>query len=54
MEKEAAKAAKAALKERLTPIFALSAGQISEKDLYDFGSDKLFSLDELGVGECMS
>jgi sulfite reductase beta subunit-like hemoprotein len=54
LDKDATKAAKAALKERLTPIFALTEGQISEQDLHDYGSDKLFSLDELGAGECMS
>jgi sulfite reductase (ferredoxin) len=53
-DKETAKAAKNALKERLMPIFTLGAAEISEKDLYDYGSDKLFSLDELGAGECMS
>jgi ferredoxin-nitrite reductase/sulfite reductase (ferredoxin) len=53
-DKDAAKAAKAALKERLTPIFALGEGQITEAHLHDYGSDKLFSLDELGAGECMA
>lgn len=54
MDKDASKAAKAALKERLTPIFALTEGQITEAHLHDYGSDKLFSLDELGAGECMA
>jgi ferredoxin-nitrite reductase/sulfite reductase (ferredoxin) len=53
-DKDTAKAAKAALKERLTPIFALAEGQITEAHLHDYGSDKLFSLDELGAGECMA
>lgn len=54
LDKDAAKAAKNALKERLTPIFAYKDGELSEVDLHDIGSDKLFSLDELGAGECMS
>jgi sulfite reductase beta subunit-like hemoprotein len=54
LDKEQAKAAKQALKARLMPIFTLGEGDISEKDLYDYGTDKLFSLDELGAGECMS
>jgi sulfite reductase beta subunit-like hemoprotein len=54
LDKEASKAAKAALKERLTPIFAYKDGELGEADLHDLGSDKLFSLAELGAGECMS
>ncbi len=54
LDKENAKAAKAKLKERLTPIFAYKEGELSETDLHDLGSDKLFSLDELGAGECMA
>jgi sulfite reductase beta subunit-like hemoprotein len=54
LDKDGVKAAKAKLKERLTPIFAIAEGQISEQDLHDIGTDKLFSLDELGAGECMS
>ncbi|MBA2481491.1 MAG: nitrite/sulfite reductase [Planctomycetes bacterium] len=53
-EKDAAKALKAKLKERLTPIFAYKEGELTEKDLHDLGSDRLFTLDELGAGECMS
>jgi ferredoxin-nitrite reductase/sulfite reductase (ferredoxin) len=53
-DKAAASAAKAALKERLTPLFAYKDGEFSEADLHDLGSDKLFSLDELGAGECMA
>jgi ferredoxin-nitrite reductase/sulfite reductase (ferredoxin) len=54
LDKDAAKAAKAKLKERLVPIFSYKEGEIGEQDLHDLGSDKLFSLDELGAGECMS
>ncbi len=54
LDKDGAKAAKNALKARLMPIFTLAENDISEKDLYDYGADKLFSLDELGAGECMS
>jgi len=54
LDKPAASAAKAALKERLTPIFAYKEGELSEADFHDLGSDKLFSLDELGAGECMA
>ena len=54
LDKEGVKAAKAKLKERLSPIYTLTEGQITETDVYDIGTDKLFSLDELGAGECMS
>ncbi len=54
LDKDAAKAVKAKFKERLTPIFSYKEGEITEKDLHDLGSDKLFSLAELGAGECMS
>ena len=54
LEKAAASAAKAAFKERLAPITAYQPGELTEADLHDLGSDKLFSLDELGAGECMS
>ncbi len=54
LDKDAAKAVKAKLKERLLPIFAYKEGELAEADLHDLGSDKLFSLDELGAGECMS
>jgi len=53
-DKETVKAAKAALKERLLPIFSYKDGELTEADLRDLGSDKLFSLDELGTGECMA
>jgi hypothetical protein len=35
-------------------ICAISVDQLAESDLRDIGADKLFSLDELGQGECMS
>ena len=54
LEKDAAKAVKAKLKERLAPIFAYKEGELAERDLFDLGSEKLFTLDELGAGECMS
>jgi sulfite reductase beta subunit-like hemoprotein len=54
LDKDGIKAAKAKLKERLAPIYTITEGQITEKDLFDLGTDKLFSLDELGAGECMS
>jgi sulfite reductase beta subunit-like hemoprotein len=54
LEKDAAKAVKAKLKERLLPIFAYKEGELTEADLRDLGSEKLFSLDEIGAGECMS
>ena len=54
LDKDAAKAAKAKLKERLAPIYAYKDGEFGERDLFDLGSEKLFTLDELGAGECMS
>lgn len=54
LDKPAATAAKAKLKERIIPICAISVDQLAESDLRDIGADKLFSLDELGQGECMS
>jgi sulfite reductase beta subunit-like hemoprotein len=54
LDKDAAKAVKAKLKERLAPIFSYKEGELSEADLRDLGSEKLFTLDELGAGECMS
>ena len=54
LDKDAAKAVKAKLKERLIPIFAYKDGELGEQDLRDLGSEKLFSLEELGAGECMS
>ncbi len=53
-EKAAASAAKAALKARLDPLCALKPEELAEADLRDIGADKLFSLDELGAGECMA
>ena len=54
LEKDAAKLVKAALKERLLPIFSYKEGELTAADLHDLGSEKLFSLDEIGAGECMS
>jgi sulfite reductase beta subunit-like hemoprotein len=54
LDKDGIKAAKAKLKERLAPIYTIVEGQLTEKDFFDLGTDKLFSLDELGAGECMS
>lgn len=54
LEKDAAKAAKEALKARIEPICAIKPDQLGEADLRDLGSDKLFSLAELGAGECMA
>ncbi len=54
LEKPAAKAAKDALKARIEPICSIKPEQLSEADLHDIGADKLFTLDELGAGECMS
>lgn len=53
-EKDVAKAAKEALKARIEPICAIKPEQVTETDLHDLGSDKLFSLAELGAGECMA
>ena len=56
LEKPAASAAKAALKARITPLCSYAEGELTEKDLFDIGTDKLFSdsMQELGVGECMA
>ena len=54
LDKDGVRAAKAKLKERLSPIFSYKEGELAESDFHDLGSDKLFSLDELGAGECMS
>lgn len=56
LDKAGASAAKARLKERLAPLFAVGEGQLTEADLTDIGTDKLFSvaMGELGVGECMA
>ncbi len=52
LDKDGVKAAKAKLKERLVPITSIT--EATEADLHDLGTDKLFSLDELGAGECMA
>ncbi len=56
LEKAAASAARAKLKERIAPITAYQEGELSEADLCDLGSDQLFSasMAELGSGECMA
>jgi hypothetical protein len=50
------KAAKAALKAKIAPLCSYAEGELKESDLYDLGTDKLFSasMEELGVGECMA
>ncbi len=54
-DKAAARAHRKALRERLEPIFQLAEGDLTEEHFYDIGDDeKLFSLEELGAGECMS
>jgi sulfite reductase (ferredoxin) len=54
LDRPAASAAKAALKAKLDPICAIKADELGDSDLRDIGADKLFSLDELGAGECMA
>lgn len=54
LEAAAARAARNALKERIAPLCAYAEGELGEADLRDIGADKLFSLDELGAGECMA
>ncbi len=54
LDKAAARTAKEALKARILPLCSYADGALTEADLHDLGSDKLFSLDELGAGECMS
>ncbi len=54
LDKDAARKAKDAFKARIEPLCAIKPDQLVDADLRDLGSDKLFSLDELGAGECMS
>ncbi len=54
LEKAEARQLRDALKARIEPICAIKAEQLHDADLRDLGADKLFSLDELGAGECMS
>jgi hypothetical protein len=54
LDKDAARKAREALKARIEPICAIKPDQLAEADLRDLGADKLFSLDELGAGECMA
>ncbi len=43
-----------ALRERLQPIYEVDPENFDESYLYDIGMDKLFSMDDIGAGECMS
>jgi sulfite reductase beta subunit-like hemoprotein len=54
LDKDVARKAREALKARVEPLCAIKADQLQESDLRDIGADKLFSLDELGTGECMA
>jgi sulfite reductase (ferredoxin) len=56
LDKAGASAAKAALKAKIAPLCSYAEGELTEKDLYDLGTDQLFSasMEELGAGECMA
>ena len=54
LDKDVARKAREALKARIEPLCAIKPDQLQDSDLRDLGADKLFSLDELGAGECMS
>jgi sulfite reductase beta subunit-like hemoprotein len=54
LEKDVSRKAREALKARIEPLCAIKPEQLAESDLHDLGSDKLFSLAELGAGECMA
>lgn len=54
LDKDAARKAREALKARLEPLCAIKPDQLQDADLRDLGTDRLFSLAELGQGECMS
>ena len=54
LDKDAARKAREALKARIEPLCAIKPEQLQESDLRDLGADRLFSLDELGAGECMA
>lgn len=54
LEKDVARKAREALKARIEPLCAIKPEQLQESDMRDLGADKLFTLDELGAGECMS
>lgn len=54
LDKEAAKRAREALKARIEPLCAIRPEALQEADLRDLGAERLFSLAELGTGECMS
>ena len=53
-DKKEARKVRKVLKERLLPICAVPDEDFDESLLYDIGSDKLFNLDDIGAGECMS
>ncbi|MCS6971077.1 MAG: nitrite/sulfite reductase [Planctomycetota bacterium] len=54
LDKDAAKRAREAFKARIEPLCAIRPEALQESDLRDIGAERLFSLDELGTGECMS
>jgi sulfite reductase beta subunit-like hemoprotein len=54
LDKDAARKAREALKARIEPLCAIKPDQLQDSDLRDLGTDKLFSLAELGAGECMA
>jgi hypothetical protein len=56
LDKDAAAAAKAKLKERIASLCAYKDGELTAADLSDFDADQPFSqqLKELGTGECMA
>lgn len=53
-DKKEARKVRKVLRERLAPIYELDEDSVDESFLYDIGSDKLFNLDDIGAGECMS
>ncbi len=53
-DKKEARKVRKALRERLTPIYEIDPENFDESFLYDIGMDKLFNLDDIGAGECMS
>ena len=54
LDKDAARKSREALKARIEPLCAIRPEQLQDADLRDLGADRLFSLDELGAGECMA
>lgn len=53
-DKKEARKMRKVLKERLQEICTVEEEGLDESFLYDIGSDKLFNLDDIGAGECMS